>query len=79
VSLSPMPSAINEDDLDLVVELVISLVGILEPNLLTPIMALDMCSFQSIFLPSSEDLLESMTQFCPLTCVPSRELSSWKT
>jgi hypothetical protein len=54
VALSPMPSATNEDDpftvcsiyydLDLVVDLVISLVGLLEPELLTPIVTLDMCS-----------------------------------
>ena len=76
VALSPMTSAF--DDLDPVVYMVISSVGILEPILLTPIADLDMCSFQSVFLPSSEDLLEAMTEFCPLTWCPSRELSSWK-
>jgi hypothetical protein len=75
--LSPMPS--TSDDLDLVVDMVISSVGLLEPDLLTPIMTLDMCSFQSDYLPSSEDLLESMTEFCPLTWYSSRELFSWKT
>jgi hypothetical protein len=88
VALSPMPSAADEDeplivhsvsyDLDLVVDMVISSVGLLEPNLLTPITFLDMCSFQSVFLPSNEDLLEAMTEFCPLTWYPSRALSSWK-
>jgi hypothetical protein len=88
VALSPMPSAADEDepltvssvsyDLDLVVDMVISSIGLLEPDLLTPIATLDMCSFQSVFLPSSEDLLESMTEFCPLTWCPSRALSSWK-
>jgi hypothetical protein len=88
VALSPMPSAVDEDepltvssvsyDLDLVVDMVISSVGLLEPDLLTPIATLDMCSFQSVFLPSSEDLLEAMTEFCPLTWCPSRALSSWK-
>jgi hypothetical protein len=65
-------------DLDPVVDMVISLVGLLEPNLLTPIATLDMCSFLSDYLPSSEDLLEAMTEFCPLTWYPSRALSSWK-
>jgi hypothetical protein len=76
VALSPMPS--TSDDLDPVVDMVISLVGLLEPDLLTPIVILDMCSFQSDYLPSSEDLLEAMTKFCPLTWYPSRALSSWK-
>jgi hypothetical protein len=75
VALSPMTSTF--DDLDLVVDMVISSVGILEHDLLTPIPDLDMCSFQSDFLPSSEDLLEAMTEFCPLTWLPSKELSSW--
>jgi hypothetical protein len=76
VALSPMTSTF--DDLDPVVDMVISSVGLLEPDLLTPVMALDICSFQSIVLPSSEDLLECMTEFCPLTWCPSRALSSWK-
>jgi hypothetical protein len=76
VALSPMPSI--SDDLDPVVDMVISSVGILESDLLTADKTLNMCSFQSVLLPSSEDLLESMTEFCPLTCFPSRELSSWK-
>jgi hypothetical protein len=76
VALSPMTS--TSDDLDPVVDMVISSVGLLEPDLLTPVAALDMCSFQSDYLPSSEDLLEAMTKFCPLTWCPSRELSSWK-
>jgi hypothetical protein len=88
VALSPMPSATDGDepltvslvsyDLDPVVDMVISSIGILEPHLLTPIAALDMCSFQSMFLPSSEDLLEAMTELCPLTWCHSRALSSWK-
>jgi hypothetical protein len=73
---SPMIS--TSDDLDPVVDMVISSVGLLEPDLLTPIMTLDMCSFLSDYLPSSEDLLEAMTEFCPLTGYPSRTLSSWK-
>ena len=73
---SPMPSTF--DDLDPVVDMVISLVGLLEPDLLTPIAALDMCSFQSDYLPSNKDLLEAMTEFCPLTWCPSMALSSWK-
>jgi hypothetical protein len=76
VVLSPMTS--TSDDLDPVVDMVISSVGLLEPDLLTPIATLDMCSFQSDCLPSGEDLLEAMTEFCPLTWYPSRVLSSWK-
>jgi hypothetical protein len=76
VALSPMTS--TSDDLDLVVDVVISSVGLLELDLLTPIMTLDMCPFSSDHLPSDEDLLEAMTEFCPLTWYPSRELSSWK-
>ena len=76
VALSPMTSTSN--DLDPVVDMVISSVGLLEPDLLTPIMTLDMCSFLSDYLPSSEDLLEAMTEFCPLTWCPPRELPSWK-
>jgi hypothetical protein len=41
--LSPMIS--TSDDLDPVVDMVISSVGLLEPDLLTPVMTLDMCSF----------------------------------
>jgi hypothetical protein len=76
VALSPMTS--TSDDLDPVVDMVISLVGLLEPDILTPVMTLDMCSLQSDSLPSSEDLLEAMTMFHPLTWYPSKELSSWK-
>jgi hypothetical protein len=78
VALSPMPSTVDDNDLDLVVDMVTSSVGLLEPNLLTPLGTLDICSFQSVSLPSNEDLLEAMTEFCPLTWCPSRELSSWK-
>ena len=76
VALSPMTSTF--DDLDLVVDMVIYPVGLLDPDLLTPVATLDMCSFQSDFLPSSEDLLEAMTEVCPLTWCPSRVLLSWK-
>jgi hypothetical protein len=76
VVLSPMTS--TSDDLDLVVDMMISSIGLLEPDLLTPVTTLDMCSFQSDSLPSNEDLLEAMTKFCPLTWYPSRALSSWK-
>jgi hypothetical protein len=71
--LSPMMPSIF-DDLDPVVDMVISSVGLLEPDLLTPDETLDMCSFQRILLPSSEDLLEAMTEFCPLTWCPSRSV-----
>jgi hypothetical protein len=75
VALSPMTS--TSDDLDPVVDMVISSIGLLEPDLLTPVMNFDMCSFLSDYLPSSEDLLEAMTESCPLTWYPSRALSSW--
>jgi hypothetical protein len=55
VALSPMPLVVDTDepltaislsyDLYLVVDMVISSIGLLEPDLLTPIVALDMCSF----------------------------------
>jgi hypothetical protein len=75
VALSPMAS--TSDDLDPVVDMVISSIGLLELDLFTPVATLDMVSFQSVFLPSSEDLLEAMTEFCPLTWCPSRAFSSW--
>jgi hypothetical protein len=75
VALSSMAS--TSDDLDPVVDMVISSIGLLEPDLFTPVTTLDMVSFQSVFLPSSEDLLEAMTEFCPLTWCHSRALSSW--
>jgi hypothetical protein len=78
VVVSPMPSVADENHLDPVVDMVISSVGILEPDLLNPDETLDMCSFQTIILPSSEDLLEAMTEFCPLTWCPASVLSSWK-
>jgi hypothetical protein len=74
VAVSPMIS--TSDALDLVVNMVISSIGLLEPDLLTPITTLDMCSFQSDYLPFDEDLLEAMTEFCPLTWYPSRALFS---
>jgi hypothetical protein len=86
VALSPMPSVSNEyepltisslsDDLDPVVDMVISSIESLEFDPLTPVVTLDMVSFQSVVLPSSEDLLEAMTKFCPLTWCPSEPLSS---
>jgi hypothetical protein len=75
VALSSMAS--TYDDLDPVVDMVISLIGLLETDLFTPVVTLNMMSFQSVFLPSSEDLLEAMTEFCPLTWCPSGALSSW--
>jgi hypothetical protein len=75
VALSPMAS--TSDDLDPVVDMVISSIELLEPDPFTPVVILDMVSFQSVFLPSSEDLLEAMTEFGPLTWCHSRALSSW--
>ncbi len=83
VETCPMHSILNEkeslpsSDLDLVVDIVISSIGILEPDILTPIASLAIHSFQSVFLPSRKDLLEAMIEVCPLTCIPSRVLSSW--
>jgi hypothetical protein len=76
VALCPMIS--TSDALELVVDMVIYSVGLLEPDLLTPFMTLNMCSFRSDSLPSGEDLLEALTEFCPLRWYPSRSLSSWK-
>jgi hypothetical protein len=58
VATCPMHSTLNEkeslpsSDLDPVVDMVISSIGILEPDLPTPIAPLDMYSFQSVVLPS---------------------------
>jgi hypothetical protein len=59
VALSPIPSTVDEDEtltvnslpyeLDLIVDMVIYSVGLLEPDLLTPVTTLDMCSFQNFF------------------------------
>jgi hypothetical protein len=86
VELSPMPSVVDKDeppnvrsisyDLDPVVDMVISSIGSLELDLLTHVTTLDMVSFLSVFHLSSEDLLEAMTEFCPLTWCPSRTMSS---
>jgi hypothetical protein len=61
VAFSPMPSVVDADepltvislpyDLDPIVDMVISSLGLLETSLLTRIVTLDMCSFQSVFLP----------------------------
>jgi hypothetical protein len=59
-------------DLDPIVDMVISSIGILEPDLPTLIEVVDMYSFHSVFLPSNEDLLEAMSEVCPLTCIHSR-------
>jgi hypothetical protein len=75
VALSPMVS--TSDDLYPVVDMVISSIGLLEHDIFTPVVTLDMVSSQSVFLPSSEDLLESMTEFCPLTWCHFRAFSSW--
>jgi hypothetical protein len=72
-----LPMASSYDDLDQVSDTVIYSIGVLDPDLFTPTMTLDMVSFQSVFLPSSEDLLEAMTKFCPLTWCHFRALSSW--
>jgi hypothetical protein len=66
-------------DLDTVVNMVISLIGLLDLDLPILIEVVDMFSFQSVFLPYNEDLLEAMIDICTFTCIPSRELSFWKT
>jgi hypothetical protein len=78
VDFSSSPKISTSDNLDLVVDMVISSVGLLELDLLTPIATLRMWSFPSDHLPSNEDLLEAMTEFYPLTWYPSRAVFSWK-
>jgi hypothetical protein len=72
-----LPMASTSDDFDSIIDMVISSIGLLEPDLFTPVTTLDMVSFQSVFLPSNEDLLEVMTEFFPLTWSPSGAFSSW--
>jgi hypothetical protein len=69
--------SIPSPDLDQVVNMVISSIGLLQLDLPTLIKVVDMYSSRTIFLPSSEDLLESMADVYPLTCIPSKALSSW--
>jgi hypothetical protein len=74
VATCPIPFTTDENesltirstsyDLD---DMVISLIGLLEPNLPTPIKTLDMYSFHSVVLPSNKYLLEAMIEVCPLT------------
>jgi hypothetical protein len=84
VMTCPMRSTLHKreslpsPDLDTVVDMVISLIGLLELDLPTLIEVVNMFSFQSVFLPSSEDLVEAMIDVYPLTCIPSRALSSLK-
>jgi hypothetical protein len=79
VATCPMCSTLDEASyqLDPVVDMVISSIGILDHDLLTPIAALDMYFIQSVFFPFNKDLLEAMIEVCPLTCIPYRALSSW--
>jgi hypothetical protein len=78
VTTYPMHSTLHEreylpsPDLDMVVDMVKYLIWLLEPDIPTLIEVFDMFSFQSVFLPSSQDLLEAMIDVCPLTCIPSR-------
>jgi hypothetical protein len=65
-------------NLDSVVDMVISSIGLLESDSPTLIEIVDMYSFRSVFLPSNKGLMEAMVDVCPLTCIPSRALSSWK-
>jgi hypothetical protein len=83
VTTFPMRSTPHEmeslpsPELDLVVDMAISSIGLIEPYLPTLIEVVDMYSFQSDFLPSIKDLLEDMIDVCPLTCIPFGEFSSW--
>jgi len=89
VVLSLIPSTVDEYesltissvsyDLDTVVGMVISSIGFLELDLLTHVTTLNMVSFQSVSLSSSEDLVKAMTEFFPLTWCPPETLSFWKT
>jgi hypothetical protein len=78
VMTCPMRSTSHEreylpsPDLDTIVDMVIYLIGILEPDIPTLIEVVEMYSFQSGFLPSRKDILEAMTDIFPLTCIPSR-------
>jgi hypothetical protein len=71
VTTYPMCSTLNEreylpsPELDLVVDMVNSLIGLLEPDIPTLIEVIDMYSFQSFFFPSNEDLLEAMVNVFP--------------
>jgi hypothetical protein len=76
VDFSPSPMNSNFNDLDPVVDMVISSVRLLEPDLSTLIEGIDMYPFQHVFLPSKETLLEAMVDVNPLTCIPSNTLSS---
>jgi hypothetical protein len=69
---------IPSPDLDLVFSMVISSIGILDPDIPTLIDVVDMYSFWSVFLPSIEHILEAMDGVCTLTCIPSRAFSSSK-
>jgi hypothetical protein len=65
-------------DLDPVVDMVISSIGILETYLPTLIEVVDMYSFWNVLFSYSEDILEFMANVCPLECIPSIALLSWK-
>jgi hypothetical protein len=65
-------------DLDPTIDMVISPIGLIEPDFLTPIVTLDMYPFQNTILLSNEDLLEAMIEACPLTYILYRVVSSWK-
>jgi hypothetical protein len=74
----PLTIILVSYDSNPIFDMVISSIGLFEPDLLTPVATLNMYSFESVFLPSSEDLLESMNECYPLTWCPSIALSSWK-
>jgi hypothetical protein len=77
VTTCPMRPTLHEReslpslDLDMVVDMVIYLIGILELDIPTLIDVVNMYLFQSVFLPSNEDLLEAMADVCTLYLVKS--------
>jgi hypothetical protein len=81
VTIYPMLSTLNDreslpsPDLYTVFDMVISSIGLLEPTIPTLLEVVNMYSFRIVFPPFSEDLLESMVDVCPLTCIPSREFT----
>jgi hypothetical protein len=54
--------------------MVISSIGLLEPDIPTLMEVINMYSFHSVFLPSSEDLLESMTDVFVVGKSPCRQV-----
>jgi hypothetical protein len=58
--IEPLIACSSSLDLDMEFDIVISSIGILEYDILIPIVALDMYSFHIFIIPSNNDLLEAM-------------------